>query len=52
MSGAELRQFLNQLDSKRDASIAERRVLREQWLTVYEQLTPEQQRQLRTSIKK
>ena len=51
VSSAELRQFFSQLDSKRDASIAERRVLREQWLTMYEQLTPEQQRQLRTSIK-
>lgn len=47
----ELRQFFTQLDSKRDANIAERRVLREQWLTVYDQLTPEQQLQLRIAIK-
>lgn len=51
VSSAELRQFFSQLDSKRDASIAERRVIREQWLAVYEQLTPEQQSQLRTTIK-
>ena len=47
----ELRQFFTQLDSKRDANIAERRVIREQWLTVYDQLTPEQQLQLRIAIK-
>lgn len=50
-STSELRQFFTQLDSKRDANIAERRVLREQWLTVYDQLTPEQQLQLRIAIK-
>jgi hypothetical protein len=50
-STSELRQFFAQLDGKRDANIAERRVIREQWLTVYDQLTPEQQRQLRITLK-
>lgn len=49
-TGNELRLFFERVDAERDATLPNRKALREQWIEVYEQLTPAQQAKVRGSI--